>query len=101
MRFASAFVSAGAIGLLLLSLNTANAVARNDGTKGDPADIPAAVQFGNTTNGYDCSGTIIGGGMYVITAAHCISQGNDATKYKIKTQDGTELMGMGTVAIDL
>ena len=39
---------------------------RNDGTKGDPADIPSAVKFGNTTDGYDCSGTIIGGRMYVI-----------------------------------
>lgn len=74
------------------------AVVRNDDTVGDPGSFPFAIEMGDASE-FFCSGTVIGGGKYVITAEHCLIDGTDAGAYRFMSDDGTMVSGIGTVAV--
>jgi hypothetical protein len=88
-------ISLAAVACLGFGALTARAVVRNDGTIGDPADIPGAVQV--ITGDSLGSGTVIGDGDWVLTAGHVLDSGNNGASYSFKTQDGTTVLGTGTI----
>jgi len=80
---------------VLVCAGAANAVVRNDGTAGNAGDFKCSVQI--TGPAGVGTGTVIGGGKFVITAKHVISN-LDAGMYQIK-HDGGMFNAMGMVAV--
>jgi hypothetical protein len=88
--------------LIVACASTAFGVVRNDQTVGNPGSFPCAVKvgLGGPSASFFCSGTVIGGGQYVITAKHCIT-GNPTTgsSWQVQNQAGTTITGSGTVRV--
>jgi hypothetical protein len=87
--------SLAALVCLGFSTLAAHAVLRNDGTIGDPADIPGTVKI-TTGTGATGSGTVIGDGTWVLTAGHVLNSGNNGASYSFLNQAGTTVVGTGT-----
>lgn len=85
--FAACLVSAGPAGALI----------RNDLGTGSPGSYPATVAV-NTPGGL-CSGTVVGDGWYVLTAAHCTGAGDPGNLYSIQNALGQSTGGNGMLGV--
>lgn len=96
MRSRSGLVAALAFAAGCAFAPIATAVVRVDGTAGETASFPCSVKFTAPGDG-TCSGTVIGGGMWIITAKHCTDGSNNGADYTFTNINGVSKTGMGTV----